>query len=61
MSSAECLSNRFGKVKKESFFGAYNLNNLGNMKNEENLKNQLKIQTKIFRNNYKFKLTQNQG
>jgi hypothetical protein len=61
MSTAECLSNRFGKVKNKSFFAAYNLNNSGNIKNEENLRDQLKIQTKIFRNNYKNMLTQNKG
>lgn len=59
LSSAECLSNRFGKEKKESFFAKYNLNNAGNTKNEKNLKDQLKIQTKIFRNNYKYMIGQN--
>ena len=32
LSSAEYLSNRFGKKKKESFFAKYNLNNAGNKK-----------------------------
>ena len=58
LASAECLSNRFGKEKKESFFAKYNLNNAGNTKNEKNLKDQLKIQTKIFRNNYKYMIGQ---
>jgi hypothetical protein len=51
LSSAEYLFNRFGKEKKESFFAKYNLNNVDKTKNEKNLKDQLKIQTKIFRNN----------
>ena len=54
--SAECLSNRFGREKKETFFDYYNLNNAGNKKSEKNLKDQLKIQTKIFRNNYLYML-----
>lgn len=58
LSSAECLSNRFGKVKKQSFFEHYNLNNSGNSKNENDLRDQLKIQTKIFRNNHIYMLNQ---
>ncbi len=54
LSTAECLSNRFGVVQKESKFQNYNLNNAGNTKNEKRLKTQLKIQTKIFRNNHKY-------
>ena len=31
LSSAECLSNNYGKVKKESFFDSYNLYGSGNI------------------------------
>ena len=56
LSTAECLANRFGKNPKESFFETYNLYGSGNTKNEEDLKSQLEIQTKIFRNNHHFML-----
>lgn len=56
LSTAECLANRFGKNPKESFFESYNLYGSGNTKNEEDLKDQLEIQTKVFRNNHHFML-----
>ena len=56
LSTAECLSNRFGIKPKESFFDSYNLYGSGNTKNEEDLKSQLEIQTKVFRNNHNYML-----
>ena len=58
LSTAECLSNRYGIKKQDSYFEAYNLFGSGNRKNENDLKLQLKIQTKIFRNNYKYMLNE---
>ena len=58
LSTAECLSNRFGQKVQKSYFEAYNLFGSGNRKNEKDLKDQLKIQTKIFRNNYKYMLNE---
>jgi hypothetical protein len=52
LSTAECLSSRFGKVKNERLFNDYNVFGSGDSKNEEYLKAQLRIQTKLFRNNY---------
>lgn len=54
LSTAECLSNRFGIKPKESFFDSYNLYGSGNTKSEEDLKSQLEIQTKVFRNNHNY-------
>ena len=54
LSTSECLANRFGKSPKESFFESYNLYGSGNTKNEEDLKSQLEIQTKVFRNNHHY-------
>jgi hypothetical protein len=54
LSTAECLANRFGNKPQQSFFDAYNLYGSGNTKNEEALKTQLQIQTKIFRNNHNY-------
>lgn len=58
LSTAECLSNRYGIKKQDSYFEAYNLFGSGNRKNENDLKLQLKIQTKVFRNNYKYMLNE---
>ena len=54
LSTAECLANRFGNKPQQSFFDAYNLFGSGNTKNEEALKTQLQIQTKVFRNNHNY-------
>lgn len=54
LSTAECLANRFGINPKNSFFESYNLYGSGNTKNEEDLKSQLEIQTKVFRNNHHY-------
>lgn len=54
LSTAECLSSRFGKVKNERIFNDYNVFGSGDSKNESYLKAQLRIQTKLFRNNYFF-------
>ena len=54
LSTAECLSSRFGKVKNERLFNDYNVFGSGDSKNESYLKAQLRIQTKLFRNNYVF-------
>lgn len=58
LSTAECLANRFGSNPKESFFDFYNLYGSGNTKNEEDLKTQLQIQTKVFRNNHNYMFRQ---
>jgi hypothetical protein len=52
LSSAECLSSRFGKNKFERLFNGYNVFESGDSKDEESLKTQLRIQTKLFRNNF---------
>lgn len=52
LSSAECLSSRFGIQNFERLFNGYNIFESGDTKNEESLKVQLRIQTKLFRNNY---------
>jgi len=52
LSTAECFSSRFGKVKNERIFSDYNIFGSGDSKNESSLKAQLRIQTKLFRNNY---------
>ena len=52
LSTAECFSSRFGKVKNERIFNDYNIFGSGDSKNEASLKAQLRIQTKLFRNNY---------
>ena len=52
LSSAECLSSRFGKTKFERLFNGYNAFQSGDTKTEDSLKIQLRIQTKLFRNNY---------
>ena len=53
LSSAECLSLKFGKKQSEKkMFNGYNVFGSGDTKNEESLKTQLRIQTKLFRNNY---------
>ena len=52
LSSAECLSSRFGIQKFDRFFNSYNIFESGDTKNEDSLKIQLRIQTKLFRNNY---------
>ena len=59
LSTAECLSKRYGKKKNtnEYDFGRYDLYDSGQSKNEEDLKSQLEIQTKIFRNNYYYMLS----
>ena len=49
LSTAECLANRFGNKPQQSFFDAYNLFGSDIIKNEEALKTQLQIQTKVFR------------
>jgi hypothetical protein len=54
LSTAECLANRFGNKPQQSFFDAYDLYGSGSTKNEEALKTQLQIQTKIFRNNHNY-------
>ena len=56
LSTAECLANRFGTNPKQSFFENYNVYGSGNSKNEEDLKFQLQIQTKVFRNNHNYML-----
>lgn len=52
LSSAECLSSRFGIQKFERLFNGYNIFESGDTKEEDSLKVQLRIQTKLFRNNY---------
>jgi len=52
LSSAECLSSRFGKNNFERLFNGYNVFESGDSKDEESLKTQLRIQTKLFRNNF---------
>ena len=53
LSSAECLSLKFGKKQSiKKMFNGYNVFGSGDTKNEESLKTQLRIQTKLFRNNY---------
>lgn len=56
LSTAECLANRFGINPKQSYFENYNMYGSGNTKNEEDLKFQLQIQTKVFRNNHNYML-----
>lgn len=48
LATAENFSNRFVKVKNKKFF--YNLFHSGDLKNENDLKSQLMIHIKIFRN-----------
>ena len=50
LSSAESFSNRFGINKNPKLFESYNLYHSGDLKNEYDLKSQLTIHIKIFRN-----------
>jgi hypothetical protein len=50
LSSAESFSNRFGINKNPKLFESYNLYHSGDLKNEYDLKSQLIIHIKIFRN-----------
>ena len=55
LSTAECLANRFGNMPKQPpIFEYYNMYGSVNTKNEKNLKSQLQILTKIFRNNHDY-------
>ena len=59
LSTAECFSSRFGKVKNERILNDYNIFGSGDSKNEASLKAQLRIQTKLFRNNYYYMKNKN--
>lgn len=50
LSSAESFSNRFGVNRNKKMFEAYNLFNSGDLKNENDLRSQLTLHIKIFRN-----------
>lgn len=50
LASAENFSNRFGINKNVKMFESYNLFKSGDLKNENDLKQQLALQIKIFRN-----------
>lgn len=50
LSSAESFSNRFGINKNPKMFESYNLFHSGDLKNENDLKSQLTLHIKIFRN-----------
>lgn len=50
LSSAESFSNRFGIKQNPKLFESYNLFHSGDLKNEFDLKSQLTIHIKIFRN-----------
>lgn len=52
LSALECYANKFSKDKKTNYFDYYNMNNMGNKKDQNQLRGQCIVQTQLFKMSY---------